>query len=133
MTLHDILKPKSEEEIQKNVDKMFLNLDPYTLGNILISPHCNFYKFKYIIEHHLFDPNFQDGYLFHTMCLHGALTKVDLLLQNEKLDPSLVNNRSIKIAYAMNSRGIVDMLLKNKKVTKKLTRKEIKNFRSYTD
>lgn len=125
--LSDILKPKSEEEIRKNIDKIFLT--PYHVHGILASPHCDLNKFKYIIEHPLFDPNFNEGYLFHMMCSLNEIDKVYLLLQNEKLDPSLINNRSIKIAHAMDFREIIDMLLKNKKVIKKIARKEIKKYR----
>jgi len=85
---------------------------------------------KYMLLYSDIDPSVDDNQSIIQAAHNGYTDIVELLLKDERIDPTVNFNYPIVVAYDMNHFDIIELLLKDERVRRKLTRKQIKRYKS---
>jgi hypothetical protein len=130
-TLSDILKPKTPEETINDVDS-----SNYVAFLRTISQKMKSNDYKDLIpffEDSVFDCTCFDNRLFNDACKYNCADLVKIMLKNPNLDPSERNNYAVRIAYYNNCYEVMDLLIKDKRVTNNLTQDQLINLQIFLD
>ena len=85
------------------------------------SIECNdFEKFESFIKDPMFNPSFDDNYAIEKTVIYDNTDMLKLLLKDERVDPSALNNSAFNWAYDLNNQQICELLWSHKLIKKTL-------------
>ena len=148
-SIRKYLKPKSEEDILKNIDNwdddekatkaceynvtwliqsLFdqgfdPNAEIYNNGDYLINYAIKYNSIdviKVFLKNDKFDPTINDNFLLKISCEKGWFDIVQLLLENKRVNPACDRNYPIRLAMKYKRDNIVKLLLTNKHVRRNM-------------
>jgi len=124
-SIRHVLRPKSEDDILKIVEK----LSPQEK----LQYSCEYgilWLFKQALDEGA-NPAYQDNYPIRYASSGGHYTIVKILLSFDSVDPSDLNNNAIQVAHYYKHKDIVESLLNDKRVKKSLPKYLLERYKNY--
>ena len=124
-SIKHLLKPKSEGDILKTVEK----LSPQEK----LQHACEYgilWLFKQALDEGA-NPAYQDNYPIRYASAGGHYTIVKILLSFDSVDPSDLNNVAIQVAHYYKHKDVVELLLDDKRVKKSLPKHLLERYIKY--
>lgn len=128
-TLNNILRPKDVNQIIEDVNAS--NYIAFLRG---LSKKIETNEYKDIIPiFEKIDPGVYSNKIFNDACKYNCQDLVNIMLKKRNFDPSYKRNFALRIAHHHNSYEVVEILMKDRRVTSLLNQDEIINIQIYLD